>query len=83
MAKNALLIEKRESHRREYRRTMRRIVAGSVVLWFVLAVALSNNDSASAIVPMSVVLLVALAATRITVGKQAINTSCPVPLSTG
>lgn len=66
MSKTASSIHTREMHRREYRRTMRRILAGSIVLWFILAVVLANNDSGSAIAPMSVVMLVGLALTRIT-----------------
>lgn len=60
----------RDIHRREYRRTMRRIVAGSVVLWFVLAIVLANNDSSGAIVPMSIVMLIGLAITRVVTWKR-------------
>jgi hypothetical protein len=64
MAKTAKTIAIRDLHRREYRRTMRRIAASSVILWFVAAILLAGNHAGSAIVPVSIIMLIGLAAIR-------------------
>jgi membrane protein implicated in regulation of membrane protease activity len=70
MAKTATTIHIRETHKREYRRTMRRIAAGSVILWFVLALFLAGSHAGSAIVPVSIVMLIGLAAIRFSLWRR-------------
>ena len=65
MARNAQSIAIRDTHRREYKRTMRLVLSGSVILWFVMAVLLAGNHAGSVIVPMSFLLLVAVAGARV------------------
>lgn len=72
MPKTASSIQVKELHRREYRRTMRRIVGGSILLWIVIAVVLANNDSAGTLMQVSIIMMVALAITRIVMWSPAI-----------
>lgn len=65
MPKTAVSIQAKEFHRREYQRTMRRIVGGSILLWFVMAVVLANNESAGILVPVSIAMMIGLAITRV------------------
>lgn len=66
MSKTASSILIRHTHRREYQRTMRRIVAGSIVLWFILAIWLGNSIGAEAVFAMSIILTVGLVVVWVT-----------------
>jgi membrane protein implicated in regulation of membrane protease activity len=70
MAKTATTIHIREAHQREYRRTMRRIAASSVILWFLLALFLAGSHAGSAIVPVSIIMLVGLAVIRFSLWRR-------------
>jgi hypothetical protein len=65
VAKNASSILIRDTHRREYNRTMWKIGFGSVVLWFILVICLNGTGNGGSIVTMSVVLAVGLVITRV------------------
>jgi len=65
MAKTASTIAIKEMHRREYRRTVLRLTAGSIVLWVVLALFLAGAHAGSAIVAMSIIMLVGLIVIRV------------------
>lgn len=49
---------------------MRRIAAGSVILWFVMVILLAGNDAGGAIIPMSIIMLIVLAAIRVTLWSR-------------
>ena len=49
---------------------MRRIAAGSVILWFFMVILLAGNNAGGAIVPVSILMLISLAATRITLWSR-------------
>jgi hypothetical protein len=70
VAKTATTIAIRDLHRREYRRTMRLIAASSVILWFVMAILLAGNHAGSAILPVSIIMLVGLAVIRISLWSR-------------
>ncbi|HEY4779956.1 MAG TPA: hypothetical protein VIH47_10220 [Solirubrobacterales bacterium] len=65
MAKTASTIAIKEMHRREYRRTVLRLTAGSIVLWFILVLFLAGSHAGSAIVPVSILMLVGLIIIRV------------------
>lgn len=65
MAKSASTILIRDTHRREHRRNMRRIVVASVFLWIALAIYLQDASGSSALVPLSITMFIGLALTRI------------------
>jgi hypothetical protein len=65
MAKTASTIQIRDTHRREYQRDMRRIVVGSIILWFILAIWLGNSFGAEAVFVMSIILSVGLIVARV------------------
>lgn len=65
MAKTGSSIQIRDVHRREYRRTMRRVLVGSIVLWFVLAIFLSDAIGGGIIVPLSIIMIIGLGIVRV------------------
>jgi membrane protein implicated in regulation of membrane protease activity len=49
---------------------MRRIAVGSIMLWFLLAIYLSNAFGGSVIVPLSIVMLAGLAVIRFSLWRR-------------